>query len=188
MKLTRILIGFGALAIAGSALAQTTSAAATINLVSQGSGVYNYDIDLQNTGTTTLKTFWFSWIPGFNFMPDSPTNISAPTSWTDIITGSGSYAIQFTTSGGGLAGGSSLDGFDFTSVDSPTTLMGNFNAGGTEVPILTSFVYTGAPLQGSSDEFVVQFASAPEPGSWLAFGGLGLVTLAARRRRLKAKN
>jgi MYXO-CTERM domain-containing protein len=185
MNLNRILLASLCAAIAGSAAAQTT-AAATITQTGFSSGVYSYDIDLQNTGATTLQTFWFSWIPGYNFMPDSPTSVVAPSGWTDTVTGAGSYAIQFKTSGG-LAGGSSLDGFQFSSVDSPTTLAGNFNAGGTEVPILTSTVYTGQPLQGSSDQFVVRFSSTPEPASWFAFGGLGLVTLVGRRRRLKAK-
>jgi hypothetical protein len=27
-------------------------------------GMYQYDLTLTNTGTTTVGTFWFSWIPG----------------------------------------------------------------------------------------------------------------------------
>ncbi|MHB8637571.1 MAG: PEP-CTERM sorting domain-containing protein [Fimbriimonadaceae bacterium] len=178
MNLNRVLIGSVAVALAGNALAQTT-ATATITQTGLVGGVYSYDIDLLNTGSTGIQTFWFAWVPGLNFMPDMPTSVGAPASWTDVTTGPPGYAIQYKTSGG-LAAGNSLDGFNFSSVDSPTVLEGS--AGGT--PILTSFVYSGQPLFGTSNQFVVAFAPAPEPATWLALAGFGLIAIAKRRRRI----
>jgi hypothetical protein len=177
VKLNRVLLSSLTVGIAGSALAQTT-ASAIITETGLSGGVYSYDIDLQNTGSTGIETFWFSWVPGSNLMPDMPTNISAPSDWTDVVTPGGGYAIQFKTSGG-LAAGNSLDGFQFSSVDSPTVLQGTSQG----LPILTSYVYSGQPFSGTFDQFVVQFNSAPEPSTWLAFGGMSLVLLRARRRR-----
>jgi hypothetical protein len=177
MKLTRFLPSLIATAIASGALAQTT-ATGVITLLSTNGTTNNYDIDLDNTGSTGIQTFWFAWVPGLNFMPDMPTGISQPTGWTETITGNAAgYAIQWKTSGG-LASGTSLDGFQFTSIDSLTTLEGNSQGH----PILTSFVYSGQPLSGTSDQFVV--TPAPEPGSWITLAGLAIVGTAVRRRRV----
>src|SRR5579864_6443641 len=56
-------------------------------------GVYEYDLTLDNTGTTTIGTFWFSWIPGAGFMSATPTNITSPSNWSDIPT-NGNKSIQ----------------------------------------------------------------------------------------------
>ena len=53
--------------------------------------------------------FWYSWVPGEDFMPVSPTNITSPTGWTEMVTNAGSldgFAIQWTTSSAPLAAGS----------------------------------------------------------------------------------
>jgi hypothetical protein len=183
MKLNRIAMCALGAAMATGAFAQSqTSATGLITLLGTGGGLYNYDINLTNNGSTGIQTFWFSWVPGLNFMPDSPSNITGPTGWTDTITSGPGFAIQWKTSGG-LAAGNSLDGFDFSSPDSISVLEGMSNG----FPILTSFVYSGQPLSGTSDQFVVGVNSAPEPASWLAFGGLGLVVLGAKRRRASGK-
>ena len=173
-------------AFAASACAQTV-ASGVITLESQSAGLYNYDIDLTNMGANDaggiIQTLWFAWIPDVDFMPDAPTNVSNPAGWTDTITPGGGYGIQWKTSGG-LAGGSSLDGFKFSSPDSPTVLAGNYNYFGFPYPILTTFVYSGQPEVGTADEFVVKINPAPEPSSWVALAGLALAGIVIRRRRV----
>ncbi|HLK14578.1 MAG TPA: PEP-CTERM sorting domain-containing protein [Fimbriimonadaceae bacterium] len=187
MKLVRILFGAGMAAFATAAMAQT-NASGTITLLSQVGSTYNYDIKLNNLGANNsggvIETFWFAWIPDVNFMPDNPANIVNPTGWTDTITAGGGYGIQWVNSGGGLAGGNSLDGFKFSSADSPSVLMGNYNYFGTQYPILTSYVYSSIPEQGTFKQFVVNFNPAPEPSSWLALGMLAIGAVAISRRRL----
>ena len=38
-------------------------------------GVNDYSITLNNTGTTTIGTFWFGWVPGAGFLSAAPTDI-----------------------------------------------------------------------------------------------------------------
>jgi hypothetical protein len=39
---------------------------------------YYYDLILNDTGTTTIGTFWFAWKPGQDYMPVQPTDILSP--------------------------------------------------------------------------------------------------------------
>jgi hypothetical protein len=149
---------------------------------------WDYTITLTNTsgaGNDSIETFWYAWVPGHDFLPGlAPTNIIAPSGWTDIVTGSGSasdgFAIQFKTSTAALAPGSSLT-FGFTSAESPTVLAGN-SPFSDNPPIGTSFVYSGQPFAGDHAQFVV--SSVPEPSSLL----LGLFGAASTFGYLKLKN
>ncbi len=164
------------LGTACSIQAQSILANAQISGQAAGGG-YDYTITLNNTAASTspIGTFWYSWIPGEDFLPSSPTSVQPPTGWTDIITHFGAadgYAIEFTASTPLISPGSSLA---FIAGNSPfyTT---------TPTPVGTSFLYGGAPFSGASAEIVVQ--SVPEPSSLglLTAGALGL--LVAGRRRL----
>src|SRR4051794_41542655 len=46
---------------------------------------FRYTLDLNNTGTTTVGTLWYSWVPGEDFLPASPTNVVGPTGWTPTV-------------------------------------------------------------------------------------------------------
>ncbi len=73
-----LAIGFGT----SPALEAGITASATITATADGSN-WDYAITLTNSGTSTapIGTFWFAWVPGEDFMPDSPTNVQAPTGW-----------------------------------------------------------------------------------------------------------
>jgi hypothetical protein len=93
-----------------------------------GGGQYQDTIVLHNTGTTTVGTFWFGWIPGENFLQSMPTNVTAPPGWTSqvFVFGGPTYSIEWyaTSSGSYVPGGGQLSGFGFTSADSSTVLQG----------------------------------------------------------------
>ncbi|HEY0257317.1 MAG TPA: PEP-CTERM sorting domain-containing protein [Candidatus Methylacidiphilales bacterium] len=151
-------------------------ATAQIADTSLGGGEFDYIITLKNTGTTSLETFWFSWVPGEDFMPVSPTNVLSPTNWTDNITHGGptdGYAIQWLTSSSPtvapLAPGSSLT-FSFESTATPATMAGDSPFYPSTLTG-TSFVYSGAPFSDAGAEF--EAAVVPEPSA-LAFLLLGL--------------
>ncbi len=192
----RILCFGLAVAVAGllvvDATAGTIGASATITATPDGSD-YDDSITLTNTsgaGDDNIATFWFGWVPGEDFLATKPLSVTVPSGWKDVIShgaATDGYAIQFDAlaSANDLTPGNSLV-FAFTSADTPAKLMGNsvFYPG---TPALTSFVYSQGPFQGDHEQFVVRFASVPEPSS-LMLGIIGVVgSLALRRLRRGAR-
>lgn len=165
------------LAITASALSihAAESASATISATQLSSGMWQYNLVLTDTGTTNVGTFWLSWIPGENFMPVSPTSITAPASWTPMVTGGGygdGYAIQWVANSGAVVTpGQTLSGFSFESTASPTTMAGNSPFYPT--PILTSFVYSGSPFSDNGYQFLTQqVTTTPPPDVTINNGGV----------------
>ena len=140
-------------------------------------GVYQYDVTLNNTGTTTIGTLWFSWIPGAGFLTATPTGVISPTGWTDTITNAGK-AVRWTTSSDLLAPGDSLSGFEFDSTETPAQMLLPFAGPGLGAgdPETTSFVYIAAPLADPGFQLTAEPAApTPEPGTLLlTLTGLGL--------------
>jgi hypothetical protein len=165
------------------------AATATISMtgVDSGNGDNKYSAVLNNTGTTTVGTFWFSWTPGQDFMHSPPVDIASPTGWTAAVThggGSDGYAIQWkaTSAPSDLASGGTLTGFTFESPDSPTALAGDstFYPG---TPVGTSFVYEGAPFSDPGDQFVATVVT-PEPASLGLLAAGAMLILRRRVRRI----
>jgi hypothetical protein len=164
--------------------AGTLSASATISDVQVSPGVYDYSIQLNNTGTTTIGTFWFSWVPGAGFLSETPSDVMSPTGWTDAIT-NGGKSIQWTSTSL-LEPGWSLSGFSFDSTETPAELLLDFTGSGTGSgdPVLTSTVYTGAPFSSSPDIFAA--TETPEPNTLLlTLSGLGLAAGSLKSRFLR---
>ena len=61
------------------------SAAAGIIVAQLDAANYRYTIVLADTGTTSIGTFWFSWLPGQGYLPSQPT-FTAPTQWSAQLT------------------------------------------------------------------------------------------------------
>jgi hypothetical protein len=192
----RSLKMLAALAAVGLSVAVTSRAhaaadsSATISTVSSGA-TNSYSVTLNNDASSTvpIQTFWFSWIPGQDYMATSPLTVSNPPGWTDRITHGGAndgFAIQWvaSTTASDVTAGSSLSGFGFTSTDTPASLDGDSVFFPT-TPVLTSFTYSSTPLSGTAEQFVVAPAAVPEPAT------LGLIAPAAmmvlRRNRRFAK-
>jgi hypothetical protein len=151
-------------------------------------GTYEYNITVNNTGTTTIGTFWFAWIVGAGFMSATPTSVQSPTGWTEIPT-NGGKAIQWKTSTSLLAPGDSLSGFMFDSTLSPTDLESPFAGPGLGAgdTVATSFVYIAAPLADPGYQFVVT-AGAPEPSTMLlAALGIGLAAYRKLGKPLRSR-
>jgi hypothetical protein len=164
----------------GSRANEAASATFTVSTVSPG--VFQYDLTLTDTGTTTIGTFWFSWIPGAGFMPVAPTGVVSPAGWSDILT-NGNGAIQWTNSTP-LSAGSSVSGFEFDS----TLTLAQLEAPSASNPtdrVDTFFTYSGAPFSDAGFQGVAAPAVAhtPEPATFvLLAGALGLLAFARRFR------
>jgi Ca2+-binding RTX toxin-like protein len=157
------------LLLSESATAQLSLISTTIT--STGT-VYTYQMTVTDTGTTNIGTFWFGWVPGQDFLASQPGTVASPSGWTEKLTGSNNSsdgtAIQWVASSQLITPGSSLAGFGFTTTDSPAALAGN-SVTHPQTPVLTSFVYSGAPFSDSGFEFVA--TSDTSSGSVLTVDG-----------------
>lgn len=163
-------------------------ASATIDPSSLGGGVFQYDITLDDIGTAPIGTFWFSWIPGEDFMPVMPTDIKSPAGWSDIVTHSGpsdGYAIQWKASGpsDAVQPGNSLSGYEFQSTATPAELAAAnvFYPG--KLPVVTSFVYSGGPFSDAGFRFTPSMSAVPEPSMMFGTAVLFAALLIFRYRR-----
>jgi hypothetical protein len=168
-----------------TAHASGISATGTYTWSELSPGVYDYSITLNDTGTTTIGTFWFSWVPGAGFLSAAPSIVDSPTGWTEKLTNS-NKSIQWTTTTDDLDAGMSLTGFSFESTEPPADLLLDYTGSGTGAgdAVTTSTVYSGAPLVGADDIFVV--TQTPEPGTMLlSLTGLGLAAACFKSRLLR---
>lgn len=139
------------------------SAAATI-IVAPLSQSHRYTIVLENTGTTPVGSFWFSWLPGEGYLPDQPT-FASPAQWAAQLTDgplpANGYSIlwQVTSVVASILPGH-LDAFTFTSTVTPAVLFANSTIH-PPTPVTTSVVYVGPPL--SDPDF--RFSATQEPAA-----------------------
>jgi hypothetical protein len=176
--------GVAFLAAAGAYGDEAATATYTDTQVSPG--VFQYDLTLKDTGSTTIGTFWFSWIPGNGFLPAAATNVTMPAGWNSQLT-NGAHAIQFTT-GSPISAGSTVTGFEFESTTTPAQMLALFGgpAPGIGDPVSTFFTYSSAPFSDAGFQGVAKpFATTPEPATitFLAFaiGLLGLGVTKVKR-------
>jgi hypothetical protein len=111
------ILSLASLALAALPASASLIGTATITPSQIDATHYHYDLVLNDTGTTTIGTFWFAWKPGQDYMPVQPTDILSPANWTEMVTAAGAgdgFAIQWVAAAGSeLAAGASLAGFSF---------------------------------------------------------------------------
>jgi hypothetical protein len=163
------------------------TASATIAETPLGGGVFQYNLALTNTSTDSSKlgTFWFSWIPGQDYMQVKPTSVVDPAGWTFTITGSNNAsdgnAIEWVDGGTLVAPGATLSGFQFDSTETLNQILGPTPFDGGTALETTSFVYQGAPFSDSGFKFNV--TAVPEPASLSAMLLSGVLLLGRKRHR-----
>src|SRR5271166_3023131 len=105
------------------------TASATITATQLDPTHWHYSITLNDTGSTTVGTFWFAWVPGQDYLATRPTGVHNPAGWTHVITGecpNDGFAIRWVARSpcAELAPGDTCSGFSFTSTDPPRAVFG----------------------------------------------------------------
>jgi hypothetical protein len=156
-------------------------ASATISATQLGANSYEYSLTLNNTGTTPIGTFWYAWIPGYNLLRNTPTQISSPSGWTGDTSAPEPYGVasdQWVNTLTPLQPGQSLSGFKFDTPEAPASIFGNSDYG---LPVGYSYVYIGAP-ETDPGALIIPSVVTPEPGT-LGIMLVGIAFAASRRRR-----
>ena len=164
------------------------SASATMTAAQDGTN-WDYVVTVHNTGTVNIETFWFAWIPGYDYLPSNPQVTSQPLFWSTYVEASDRYSIEFYDTGtlDPITPGNSSSAFKFTSPDSPTTLSNGTGFAG--LPDTYSYVYTGPSDSGSAAIITsIPITTVPEPTS-IALAGIGGLAglIVWGRRRLAAR-
>ena len=187
-KLPKLIPVRLALAVAAGLAVSTVSshaqnATATISGVAAGGGVFDYTITLQNTGTTSLDSFWYAWTLSGNNLSTGITTPGSSLGWVDTAL-EGNTSISWEgNSGNTLAVGQSAT-FTFASTETPSAI--------TTLPSGESVAYvsgTGPDTFGqnspgsASPVFSPTLVAAPEPSSLgLLLTGLSAAFLIFRVR------
>jgi hypothetical protein len=154
------------LGAASVAFAQGEIASGTIS--GTGSGPYDYSLVFSDgaSATSPIGSIWYAWVPGFFYLPSTPTSASAPLGWTATVSAN---SVQYTYY---IQPGQSLSGFGYQATFSPAQLAATPNSG-------VSVAYAAGLLLDAGDTFTVQ--AVPEPNS-MGFLGTGVLGLSIARR------
>jgi hypothetical protein len=145
-------------------------------ITASGSGIYTYNLTFSDAASAVnpIGSVWYSWIPGYNFLPGIPSSASAPSGWTASISGN---SIQFvaSSSSADIAPGHSLSGFSFQASFSPATLASTPDSE-------LSTAYSGGLFSDGGAEFTVQVVPEPSMAGLCAMSGLGLAAIRSRKK------
>lgn len=157
-----------------SAHAQNPNATATISAVPAGGGLFDYTIILDNTGTSSLNSFWYGWTTGGNNLPSSPTSANNSLGWANTL--SGNSIMWQNSSGTALASGQTAT---FTFVDSSTPTAITTSPSGESVAYVGSIDFSQGVSGDSTGVFSPVLQPAPEP-STLGLMAVGLLAFVFR--------
>ncbi|MFT3684206.1 MAG: hypothetical protein QM783_04640 [Phycisphaerales bacterium] len=148
-----------------------------------GGGVYHYTLTIHNTGTTTIGSLWFAWIPGENFMTAAATSVTSPANWAGAHqggAGADSVLWQANSAAARIAVGGTLTGFAFNSTQTPAQ-MAALSPNDTRYHMTDSYVYSAGAF--SDGGFLFTITVTPTPS---AAAALGLASTAMLRRRTRS--
>jgi hypothetical protein len=177
---TKFARAFFAVMLAGAsaATAWAQGQIASGTLTSSGSGPYTYNLTFKDGAgaTSPIGSVWYAWVPGFFYLPGTPTGASAPAGWTATVSGN---SVQFVANAPAnyITAGNSLSGFSYTATFTPAQLAAAPNSG-------ESVAYSAGLFSDAGNTFTVTTVSVPEPAT-LALLGAGVGLCWARRRTAK---
>ncbi len=183
-KLTPIdfsLVIAAALAMATfSSQAQNVQVTDSLTAVAAAGGVFDYTLQLNNTGSEAIQSLWLGWVPG-SFNIANPTSAGNNLGWTSVLDGS---SIQY----GGAAGTALAAGHSGTFTFDSTTTPAEFMAQTGQAGQSTAYGVNAANGQLSfflspPDTEVFALTVTPEPSTFaiLALGSLGFLGVLRRK-------
>jgi hypothetical protein len=178
--------GFAASTVSSQA---TVSASATISGTAVAGG-FDYTITLDNTGTSSLQSFWYGWIQFQNDLPSNPSNAANSLGWINTLDAN---SIQWGNNTDTPLAPGNTGTFTFFSTSTPTaitTTPSGSAISGQSVAYTGSIDFSQGPPPASTTAtpiFSPVLVASPEPSS-IALLGLGsLGFLAAGWRKLRAQ-
>jgi hypothetical protein len=163
-----------------SSQAQNVQVTDSLTAVAAAGGVFDYTLQLNNTGGEAIQSLWLGWVPG-SFNIANPTSAGNNLGWTSVLDGS---SIQYGgTAGTALAAGHS-GMFTFDSTTTPAEFMAQTGQAGQS----TAYGVNAANGQLSlflspPDTEVFALTVTPEPSTFaiLALGSLGFLGVLRRK-------
>lgn len=177
LKPTVLTLAITAL-LAAVSTTQAQTATATISDVAAGGGVFDYTILLQNTGTTSLNSFWYGWTLGGNNLPSNPSNAGNSLSWANTLDGN---SIMWQNSTGTALAAGQTASFTFQSTSTISQITSG--SSGESVAYVHTIDFSQDSPGDSTPVFSPTIAPVPEP-STLGLAAVGLSMLAGFGRRL----
>lgn len=169
----KILLGF-VLAFGTATFVHAQGEIASGTIGSSGSSPYIYNLSFSDAAgaSSSIGSVWYSWVPGFFYLPSMPTSASAPAGWSAFVSGN---SVQFVANSAAnyIAPGQSLSGFSYQANFSPTQLAAAPSSG-------VSVAYAGGLFSDGGNTFTV--SPVPEPSA-CAFLLLGATAFGLIRRR-----
>ena len=177
-KLTSLRLAFAVAAGLAASIASSHAqgAIATISDVPAGGGVFDYTIILQNTGSTSLNSFWYGWTTSGNNLPvgHNPTSAGNSLNWANNLNGN---SIEWVNSTGTALAPGQSGTFTFASTATQSAI--TTPPSGDSVAYVNGITFTQNNPGDSTPVFSPTLVPAPEPSSvsLLTAGLLGLAGL-----------
>ena len=130
--------------------------------------------------SSPIGSVWYAWIPGFFYLPGTPTSAFAPLGWTATVSGA---SVQYVANSPAddITAGHSLSGFGYQATFSPAQLAAAANSG-------VSVAYSGGLFSDVGQTFTVQPAPTPEPASGtLLISGAVAIFWGIHKRKLRTE-
>ena len=166
--------------------------ATTINSRAQGavatisdvavSGGYDYTIVLTDSGTTSLRSFWYGWTATGNNLPSVPSTPGNTLGWGNAVSGN---SIKWVNSTGTVLTPGNSGTFTFFSSDSPTAITTSPSGG--SVAYVNGIDFSQGVTGDSTGAFSPTLVAAPEPSAMglLSIGAMGLLAMGWMRARMQ---
>lgn len=164
VNVTKSCLAVSLLVAAGAVSAYGQGQIATGTIQGSGTGPYTYSLVFSDApgATGDIGSVWYAWVPGFFYLPGTPTSASAPAGWTATISGN---SVQYVASAPAdyITPGHSLAGFGYMASFSPAQLSAAPNSG-------MSVAYSAGLFSDAGNTFNVTMVPEPAPALLLVFG------------------